>query len=214
MKRESSMAFAALWFATLVALAMLAATPAARADGVPDPVARTPDGLEALVPEMAQHPYRLESGPRNFQNRLSFSPAWGTLGSEQMFEARVAYNPSSWLGYEASLGHNPGESVHAVLHSLSALVRAPLPGRFQPYATVGYGMVMVFPGDALNADPVTKNALSIGAGLEMYIRSDLAIRGEVRSANVIGSDENQDGLVAYQYLQQTIGLAFYRSIRP
>jgi hypothetical protein len=75
-------------------------------------------------------------------------------------------------------------------------------------------MIMVFPGRSLNADPVTKNALSIGAGLEVYLRSDLALRGEIRNATVIGRDGDQDGLVAYQYLQQTIGLAFYRSIRP
>lgn len=203
MNRDRSMAFAALWFATLVALALLAAAPVARAGE-----------LEPLVPELAGHPYRLEPGPRAFQNRLSFSPAWGMLGSEQMFAARVAYNPSPWLGYEGSIAHNPGESVHAVLHTLSALVRAPLPGRFQPYATAGYGMILVFPGRSLNADPVTKNALSVGAGLEVYIRSDLALRGEIRNATVFGRDGDQDGLVAYQYLQQTIGLAFYRSIRP
>jgi opacity protein-like surface antigen len=104
--------------------------------------------------------------------------------------------------------------VHAVLHTLSAIVRAPLPGRFQPYVTAGYGMIMVFPGRSLNADPVTKNALSVGAGLEMYIRNDLAVRGEIRNATVFGRDGIQDGLVAYQYVQQTIGLAFYRSLRP
>lgn len=204
MNRERSMAFAALWFATLVALAMMAAAPRARA-GEP---------LESLVPELAEHPYRLADGPRPYQHRLSFSPTWGRLGSETLFAARVAYNPSPWLGYEASLAHNPGESVHAVLHTVSAIVRRPLPGRLQPYGTVGYGMIVVYPGNSLNADPVTKNAISYGGGLELYIRDDLALRGEIRNATVFGRDGDQDGLAAYQYFQQTIGLAFYRSIRP
>jgi len=208
--RARSEAFAALWFATLVALAMLAASSQAHAaDG-----AAPNGGLEALVPELAEHPYRIAPGRHDFQNKLSFSPAWGMLGSEQLFSVRVAYNPSRWLGYEGALAHNPGESVHAVLHTFSAIVRAPLPGRLQPYGTAGYGMIMVFPGRSLNADPVTKNALSVGAGLELYIRNDLALRGEIRNATVIGREGDRDGLVAFQYLQQTIGLAFYRSIQP
>lgn len=175
---------------------------------------RRSDGLEALVPELAANPYRLEPGPRQFQHRLSFSPAYGTLGSERLFTARVTYNPESWLGYEAAIGHNPGQSVHAVLHTLSAIVRHPLPGRFQPYLGLGYGMVMVFPGRSINAAPVTKNSLAMGGGLELYIRSDLALRADVRHATVFGRERDRDGIVAYDYLQETIGLAFYRSIRP
>lgn len=170
--------------------------------------------LEALNPELAAHPYQLAPGPRPFQHRFSVSPGYGTFGSEELYTLRLGYNPDTWLGYEAQLGHNPGKAVHAVIHSLSAVVRYPLPGRLQPYATVGYGMVMVFPGLAVNAKPVTKNALAVGGGLEMYIRSDLAVRAEMRHATVIGSQRDRDEIVAYEYAQGTIGLAFYRSIQP
>ena len=172
------------------------------------------NGLEPLVPEVAAHPYRLDPGPRPYQNRLSVSPAFGFLGSDRMFLMRATYHPSEWLGYEASVAHNPGQSVHAVLHTLSAIVRKPLPGRFQPYATAGYGMILVFPGRTLNADAVTKNALTIGGGTEFYIRGDLALRAEVKSATVFGRQAGQDGIVAYNYLQETIGLAFFRAIKP
>jgi hypothetical protein len=174
----------------------------------------TGEGLEALVPELAAHPYRLAPGPRPFLNRLAVTPGFGWLGSEPLFSFRVAYNPNSWLGYEGSLGHNPGQSVHAVLHTVSAIVRRPLPGRFQPYGSVGYGMMMVFPGRSINADPVTKNALTFGGGLELYIRSDLALRADVTHATVFGRQLNRDGVVAFEYLQQTIGLSFYRAIAP
>ena len=136
--------------------------------------------LEALVPDIADHPYRLDPGPRPYQNRLAVTPAFGELGSQRLFALSIAYNPSPWLGYEASIGHNPGQSVHAVLHSLNAVLRHPFPGRFQPYGRVGYGMLMVSPGQSVNADQVTKNALTAGGGLEVYIRSDLALRADVQ----------------------------------
>jgi hypothetical protein len=196
--------------------AVVAATapePAAEAAPAQGP-ARTHDGLEALVPELAEHPYRLAPGVRPFQNRLAVSPAYGMLGSKRLFALRVTYHPSQWLGYEWSIAHNPGQSVHAALHMLSVIVRRPLPGRFQPYAAAGYGMMLVFPGQSLNAAPVTKNALAIGGGLEFYIRGDLAIRADLRHDTVLGRERDKEGTVAYDYFQQTIGLAFYRSIRP
>lgn len=170
--------------------------------------------LEPLVPAVAGNPYRLEGGVRPFYHRLSFSPGWGDLGSDRLFVARLAYNPEGWLGYEASVGHNPGQSVHAVLHTFNAIVRRPLPGRFQPYASFGYGMVMVFPGQTINAKPVTKNTLAVGGGLEFYIRNDLALRADVQHATVFGRERDHEGVVGFNYLQKTIALAFYRSLTP
>jgi opacity protein-like surface antigen len=172
------------------------------------------DGLEPLNPEIAAHPYRLAPGVREYEHRLSVSPAFGTFGSDRMFAFRVTYNPTDWLGYEASLAHTPGQSVHAVLHTVNAVVRHPFTGRFQPYLTAGYGMIIVYPGQAVNALPVTKNTLAAGGGLEMYIRSDLALRGDLRHATVFGGQRDQDGIVAYPYTQATVGLAFYRTVRP
>ena len=180
----------------------------------PEPPAKPRPVLEPLVPELAEAPYSLEPGPRQFQHKISISPSFGFLGSENLYALRVGYYPDSWLGYEASLGHNPGESVHAVLHTLSAIIRRPVAGRFQPYVSGGYGMIMVFPGQSLNASPVTKNALALGGGLEFYIRNDLALRADVRNATVFGREKDRDGVVAYSYLQETVGLSFYRSVKP
>ncbi|MBI1795914.1 MAG: hypothetical protein HYR74_02570 [Candidatus Eisenbacteria bacterium] len=170
--------------------------------------------VEALNPDIAAHPYHLEAGPRQFVERLSFSPGFGWLGSHRLFVFRLGYNPNQWLGYEATLGHNPGQSVHAVLHTFTAILRHPFAGRFQPYLSAGYGMMMVFPGQSLNAAPVTKNALVAGGGLEFYIRSDLALRADVRDATVFGRDTNQSGAATLQYAQETVGLSFYRTIKP
>jgi hypothetical protein len=172
------------------------------------------EDLEALVPEVAAHPYRLEPGVRPFRHRLAVSPAFGFMGAERLFLLRAAYGPNDWLAYEGALGHHPGRSVHAALHTLSAILRRPRGGRLQPYLTGGYGMILVFPGQSLNADPVTKNVLTAGGGLEFYVRSDLALRAEVKNATVFGRQGAGDGVVALNYLQQTIGLAFYRTIAP
>jgi hypothetical protein len=184
------------------------------AEAAPRHEARHKPALEPLVPEVAGSPYHIDSGERAFTHRLSFSPAYGRLGSEPLYAFRFSYSPNAWLGYEGSIGHNPGQSVHAVLHTLDVILRHPLPGRLQPYLAGGYGMVMVFPGQSLNADPVTKNTLTAGGGLEFYIRNDLAIRADMRQASVFGKQKDRDGVVVYDYTQGTIGLAFYRSIQP
>ncbi|MEQ1832316.1 MAG: outer membrane beta-barrel protein [Candidatus Eisenbacteria bacterium] len=200
--------------AALLALTLLAAPRALHAQAADSSVVYDSHGLEALVPDAARAPFAVHTGIRQFQERLEVSPGYGVMGTDKLFVLRAAYHPSRWLGYEAMLGHNPGKSVHAVLHTFGVLARWPLHGRFQPYATAGYGMVMVNPGPSLNAKPVTKNALSGGAGLELFIREDLALRGEWRQAAVFGEQRGRDGVVVYDYTQATIGLAFYRSIRP
>ena len=195
-------------------IATLAIPATARADAAPADSAVFVNGLEALRPEAARAPFTVSPGVRPFRERLSVSPGYGVMGQDRLFVLRAAYHPTGWLGYEATLGHNPGQSVHAVLHSFGVLLRWPLAGRFQPYGAAAYGMVMVQPGPSLNAKPVTKNALTGGAGLEWFIRDDLSLRSEVRQAAVFGEQRGQKGVVVYDYTQATIGLAFYRSIRP
>lgn len=170
------------------------------------------DGVTYLVPSLEGAGFQLTGGRKRYKNRISFSPGIGKLGTRDFFAFRVAFSPNTWLGYEISLGHNPSSSLHALLHSFRAVLRYPIPWRVQPYATLGYGMMTVYPGQAINADPVTKNALTAGGGLEFYIRDDVALRGEVLSATVFGQERNFDGTAAYVYRQYTIGFAFYRNI--
>ena len=199
-------------FLSAVAGSLLAAgVVSAHADeGVP--AGNVKDGREYLVPALADDPFSIGEGPRPYERRLSFTPGTGTFGDDRMYSLRVAYNPNSWLGWEAGLEHTPGEAVHAVLHTIGAVVRHPFPWRAQPYARAAYGMMMVFPGKSLKADPVTENALIAGGGLEFFIRDDLALRVEMSAATIIGSDRNSDDTVAYQYRQTLIALSFYRGL--
>lgn len=167
---------------------------------------------EYLVPEMKDATLHLTEGNRRFERHFSVSPAFGKLGTDDLFALRLAYNPRAWLGWEISLGHNPASSLHSLIHTFNALIRYPLAARIQPYGTLGYGMMTVYPGQAIKADPVTKNTVTIGGGLELYVRDDVALRGEMRMATIIGQDPGKDNSVAYSYQEYTLGLVFYRNL--
>ena len=169
-------------------------------------------GREYLHPELATEPFALEDGPRPYLSRVSFTPGAGTLSNDRQFTLRAAFNPNSWLGWEAGVSHVQGESVHALLHTLGGLVRYPLPWRAQPYGRLGYGMLMVFPGESLKADPVTENALVAGGGLEFFLRDDVALRAEGSSVTVIGGERDSESTVAYQYTEMFFALSFYRGL--
>ena len=194
------------------AFAQCADSTAVSASAPEDSTAAKHDETTYLVPGLEDTGYHISRGSERFMHRVSFSPAYGQLGENQLFSFRIGYAPNTWIGYEAALGHNPADGLHALLHTFNVILRKPLPGRFQPYATLGYGMLTVYPGQALNADPVTKNALTFGGGLEVYIRDDVAIRGEMRGATVLGQELNSTGTVAYDYREYTIGFAFYRNL--
>lgn len=203
--------------AALATLPLLAGPAAASDESTAAPTASdgaVHDGLEYLVPELAGGSFHVDPGLRPFRHRFAFSPAFGSLGGEKLYALRAAYSPNRYLAWEAGIGHNPGKSVHALLHTLSAVVRYPFPGRFQPYGAVGYGMILVFPGESLNADPVTGNVFSAGGGLEIYVRNDLAVRLDARSVTVPGGQPGTDDTVAYRYGELTAGLSFYRGIAP
>ncbi|MDH4037235.1 MAG: porin family protein [Candidatus Krumholzibacteria bacterium] len=172
----------------------------------------TGDGLVYLVPELQTERYTVSDDRDRFKHRIAFSPGVGKLGTNDLFSFRASYSPNTWLAYEVAFGHNPAEGLHALMHTFSVQLRYPLPWRLQPYGTVGYGMETVYPGQAINADPVTKNTLTYGGGLEFYIRNDVALRGEIRGATVLGQELGRDGTVAYDYREYTIGFAFYRSL--
>lgn len=182
----------------LLALALLAPATLAEAELIP------------LRPELARQPYRLAPGPRPYAHRLAVSPAYGALGKSRLFVLRVAYSPSQWLGYEAEVGHAPGHSAHSLVHAMSLVLRHPFPGRFQPYLVGGYGMILVFPSRAENADSVTRNLLSGGCGLELYIRDDLALRGEWKRTTALSGGRLGPASLTYDYAEGTLGFSFQR----
>jgi opacity protein-like surface antigen len=170
------------------------------------------DGREYLVPELAEDPFHLGDGPRPYSRRVSFTPGVGTLASDRLYTLRAAYNPRSWLGWEAGFTHTSGDAVHALIHTLSAVVRYPLPWRAQPYGRAGYGMIMVYPGESLNSDPVTENAFTAGGGVELYVRDDVALRFEMNAVTVLGGERGTDETVAYSYHETVFALSFYRGL--
>lgn len=202
-----------LLFVTLLGSIVLPPQGELRAAPAADPSKRGAR-VEHLVPEVADRGFSLEPGPRPYRDRLGFSPAFGRLGRDPYYAVRLSFHPRAWLGWEARLGHNPSESVHALVNGLDVHLRWPLPWRVQPYLSVGYGMMMVFPGRVFEADPVTKNQLAAGAGVEFFLRDDLSLRGEWRGTTVFGSDARTGSGRGYDYAEFTVGLSFYRTVEP
>jgi hypothetical protein len=196
-----------------IGVLLLAPALAARAGtAAPEPAAAAVDQRQWLVPELKGAGLRVSPGPRQFLRAFAFSPAIGRLGDEDLFALRLAYNPNPWLAWEIALGHNPTSSLQGLLHTFNAVVRRPLPWRAQPYLTVGYGMMTIYPGHALEADPVTKNTVTCGGGLEFYLRDDVALRGELRAATVFGQEAGRGGTATYTYREYTVGIVFYRKL--
>ncbi len=171
-------------------------------------------GLTYLVPEMEGRTFQFSGAASPYLHRLGFSPGVGRIGIEPLTAFRLSYAPSRWLEYEASVGHNRGQSVHALVHLLSGRLRYPLAFRIQPYVTVGFGMILVFPGASLNTSPVTKNILAAGGGLEVFLSDDLAVRAELRRLGVFGRDAQQEESAVFGYSETTLGFSFYRHLEP
>jgi hypothetical protein len=193
-------------------LAFCVFTPGIVADTLDEGAGEAGSRREYLVPELANATFKLDEGPRPFRRRIALSPGYGQVGAAPLYLLRVAFNPEHNFGYEVGLAHNPTSTLHALLHTFSIQLRHPLRSRAQPYVTLGYGMATVFPGGAINARAVSKNAISVGGGLEFYLRDDVAIRGEIRSLTVVDRDPDLDASVAYHYREFTLGFAFYRKL--
>ncbi|MCB9514105.1 MAG: hypothetical protein H6694_07330 [Candidatus Latescibacteria bacterium] len=195
---------------SLLLLGLALAPAAARAEARADDGA--PQRVEYLVPTMAEGRMQLAPGERPYRHHLGFSTAAGSLGAHRQYALRLAYCPRRWLGYEASVAHNPASAVHALFHDFSVVLRRPLPWRLQPYVSAGYGMMIAFPGGALLADSITRNAFSAGGGLELFLRDDVALRLEARGRRVL---DRQDGeTLYYDYADYSAGFVFYRSLTP
>jgi hypothetical protein len=148
------------------------------------------------------------SGRRQPPGHLAMTVSAGQLGSDPLYNLRLAYFASSWLGLEGTIAHNPAGSVHAALHYANATALLPNLSRLRPFTTAGLGIIHVFPGTAVNATSVTKLLLNAGGGLHLFLRDDVALRLEARSFTVLDQQEAHRG--RYHYVEWSGGLTFYR----
>jgi len=151
------------------------------------------------------------SGRRHPAGHLALTTSGGQLGDHPIYNLRLAYFGRDWLGLEATIAHNPASDVHAALHYANATALLPNLSRVRAFATAGLGIIHVFPGTAINADPVTKLLVNAGGGTHLFLRDDLALRFEARSFTVLDQQESHRG--AYHYFEWSGGLTFYRSLR-
>jgi hypothetical protein len=141
---------------------------------------------------------------------IAMAVTGGQLGADPIYNLRLAYYPTDWLGLEATVAHNPSSDTHAALHHAGASARVPGVWRLQPFAAAGLGTIQVFPGNALNATSVTKLLLHAGGGAHFFLRDDVALRFEARSFAILDQQESHRG--TYGYAEWSVGLAFFRSL--
>jgi hypothetical protein len=173
--------------------------------------------LACAAPVAAQEASDMHADDLRFVERrpaaghLALTASAGQLGDDALYNLRLAYFASSWLGLEGTIAHNPAGSVHAALHYANAIALVPNLSRLRPFASAGIGMIHVFPGTAINANSVTKLLLNAGGGTHVFLRDDLALRLEARSFTVLDQQEAHRG--TYHYMEWSGGLTFYRSLR-
>ena len=142
---------------------------------------------------------------------LSLTAGAGQLGSQPVYELRLGYFPTAYLGMEATLAHNVASGLHAVLHYVNADAQVGTFCRVRPFATAGLGTIEVFPSGAVAASSVTKLLLNAGGGLWFVLRDAVAMRLEARSFTVFDQQEGHRG--AYDYGEWNVGFTFHRSLR-
>lgn len=150
------------------------------------------------------------AAPGAAEPHLALGVSAGQLGSDPVYHLRLAYYAKSWLGTEATLGHNPSGSVHAALHHVNAIALLPAWGPMRPFATAGLGTIHAFPGAAQNATSVTKLLFNAGGGALLSLRDDFSLRLEARSLAVL--DQQASHRSAYDYLEWSAGIVFHRAL--
>ena len=150
------------------------------------------------------------SGHRQPPGHLAMTVSAGQLGGDPLYNLRLGYFASPWLGLEGTVAHNPAGPVHALLHYANATALLPNLSRLRPFATAGLGIIHVFPGAAVNATSVTNLLLNAGGGLHLFLRDDVALRLEARSFTVLDQQEAHRG--TYHYVEWSGGLTFYRPL--
>lgn len=167
--------------------------------------------LAGVVPVHAQEggDPSWNAAPRGAES-LTLGATAGQLGDDPVYALRLGYFATPWLGFEATLAHNPSSDVHALLHYANATARWQSPVRLAPFVTAGLGTIHVFPGNAVNARSVTKLLLNVGGGTHFFLRDDIALRLEARSFTVVDQQEARGG--AYHYLEWSGGLTFSRPL--
>ena len=157
----------------------------------------SPAASSIWCPSCAQNPYRLAPGPRPFLNSaVTFSPGVRTSRSRRLVRVPHRLQPELVARLRGiARAHNPGQSVHAVINSLTAVVRHPWSGRFQPFSPAATAWSWSCRAETVNAGAGHQECLDLRRWPRAATSAVISRSApDMQQATVFGRQQGHDGV--------------------
>ena len=145
----------------------------------------------------------------NLKNGVAFevSPYTGSMGKSGVFGLRLSMNYSS-LNLELSGSQVIGKTANLYPISFNFLLNLSTKGHLLPYGTLGGGLFLVNPTNAIGAETVSTMAINFGGGIRYYITRSFGLRFDAKQfvTSVTEASEGNDELLIFQEI--TLGVTF------
>ncbi len=145
----------------------------------------------------------------NLNNGVTFeiSPHSGAMGGSALMGLRLSMNYST-INLEASAEQVFGNTANLYPFFFNLAMNLTTRGRLFPYGTIGAGLLVTVPGDAIGSETVSTMALSFGGGMRYYFTPTVGIRleGKQYVTNVTNALDSRDELMIFQ--EFSLGFTF------
>lgn len=142
-------------------------------------------------------------------NAVSFevSPHTGLMGSSGTFGLNLMMTYSSF-SLELAAEQVIGRTANLYPISLNVILNLSTRGRLIPYGTVGAGLMLTVPTNALGAETVSTLGLNFGGGARFFITRSFGIRVEGKQyiTSVTSTRDIKDDLLFFQ--EVSLGVTF------
>jgi hypothetical protein len=145
----------------------------------------------------------------DFGNGVQFevTPHTGMMGSSGTFGLRLGANYGAFqieLAGEQVIGHTA--NMYPV--SANAMLNLSTRGRLIPYGSVGAGLLLTVPTNAIGSRTVSTLGVNFGGGARYFLSSSFGFRAEVKQymTSVSHSTEPESKLLVFQ--EWTLGAVF------
>jgi len=138
---------------------------------------------------------------------FEISPHTGLMGSSGTFGLKMLMNYSS-LSLEIAGEQVIGQIANLYPVSLNVILNLSTRGRLIPYGSVGAGLLLTVPTNALGAETVSTLGINFGGGARYYITRSFGVRLEGKQyITSVGSNRDlKDELLFFQ--EVSLGVTF------
>ncbi|RMF61137.1 MAG: hypothetical protein D6748_02345, partial [Calditrichaeota bacterium] len=130
---------------------------------------------------------------------FEISPHTGAMGGSAIMGLRLSMNYST-LNMEASVEQVFGNTANLYPFFFNLTMNLSTLGRLFPYGTVGIGLLVTVPTDAVGSETVSNMGVNFGGGMRLYFTPTVGIRleGKQYVTNVTNALDSRDELVIFQ----------------